>query len=80
MKLQELEARIECMNQISSSPKGYYHLSRAYGGYAVCRTCDGTGVTDVFGYHMPKKLLLVCINSWLQGYGEATEDHITKNL
>ena len=74
LTLKDLEVHINRMNIISGSPEnvrmvGNYHLSRAYGGYDVHRTMNESGgIKTVFGYHMPKKLLLVCINSWLEGY------------
>ena len=60
-----------------------YHLSGAYGGYALHRACsaDGNGeshgVHDVFGYHMPKRELYDRMQAFLKGI-EAREDVLNK--
>ena len=45
-----------------------YHLSGAYGGYALHQMCsEGSGVHDVFGGHMPKRELYDKMHSFIKG-------------
>lgn len=53
---------------------GNYHLSGAYGGYALHRMCNqGGGITDIFHGHMPKRDLYGKMHAYLDGiYAEKT--------
>ena len=47
---------------------GCYHLSGAYGGYALHRMHnEHGGVSDVFGGHMPKRDLYDRMHAFLRG-------------
>jgi len=56
-----------------------YSISYAYGGAALHRNCDvngdgeSHGVSDVFGYHMPKRELYDRMQAFLRGI-EATQE------
>jgi hypothetical protein len=44
---------------------GVFHLSQAYGGVALHRIMnENGGVTDIFGYHMPKRELMDRISGY----------------
>ena len=46
-----------------------FHLSMAYGGYALHQMCDtGSGVHDVFGGHVPKRELYDQIYAYIKGF------------
>ena len=59
------------------SQVGCYHLSGAYGGYALHQMVnDGGGVRDVFGGHISKRDLWNRMHSFLQGIeAAATTNH-----
>lgn len=47
---------------------GNFHLSGAYGGYALHQMAnDGGGVRDLFGGHMPKRELAARMHAYLRG-------------
>ena len=47
---------------------GCYHLSGAYGGYALHQMVnDGGGVRDIFGGHMPKRELYERMHAFIRG-------------
>ena len=93
--LKTLEAVVTRINIITSSPLesyskvneryiaqiGNYHLSRAYGGFALHRMCNlGGGVSDVFQCgHVPKRELLDRMYAFINGYNAAT-DAATDNV
>lgn len=58
---------------------GVYHLSHAYGGVALERTCDlneaheSHGVSDVFGWHMPKRELYEKLAAFTSGIEHGRE-------
>ena len=79
----ELEAIVARINTATGSPSepytktadghykanvGNYHLSSAYGGYALHKMAneDG-GVHDIFGGHMPKSVLAHLMRAYLAG-------------
>lgn len=79
---QQLQALCDRINQSCGTPlvpyaktdSGYvpqakcYHLSGAYGGYALHQMCDvGSGVHDIFGGHMPKRELYYRMRAFLDG-------------
>jgi len=56
---------------------GSYHLSYAYGGVSLHRmslTIGCTGVSDIFGYHMPKRELYDRMQSFISGLYAAKGD------
>ena len=79
-----LESRIDFLNELTGSPKetytdganpGNYHLSGAYGGYALDRISNESGgVTSVFncGY-ITKRDLYDRINAFIRGYQAGKE-------
>jgi hypothetical protein len=77
MNKQNLETLVHTMNQITGTDR--YYLQGAYGGWDVfLREPEGTGATPVFNTYSPKKLLIMQINCWLQGYRTATDNHARK--
>jgi len=81
-----LEAVVRRINQATNSPAdpymkrgdkyvaqvGCYHLSGAYGGYALHQMVnEGGGVRDVFGGHIAKRDLWERMHAFLRGV-EAT--------
>ena len=47
---------------------GCYHLSGAYGGYALHQMVnEGGGVRDIFGGHMPKRELYERMHAFIRG-------------
>ena len=78
-----LRAKIERLNQLTNSPADYmtggkcnignYHLSGAYGGWALHRTVNESGgVHDVFGLgHIPARQLVDMISAYMAGYQDA---------
>lgn len=80
--MKDLEGTVSRINRITKSPEtnytmsgksyranvGNYHLSGAYGGYALHRMVnDGGGVKDIFGGHMPKRELYYRMQSFIKG-------------
>lgn len=80
--MKQLEAVVRRINEACATPaKPYervgdrfvpqakcYHLSGAYGGYALHQMCDtGSGVRDLFGGHMPKRELYELMHAFLRG-------------
>ena len=80
----ELEAAVRLLNNITGSPAepytvregevpipnaGNYHLSRAYGGYALHQMADhGTGTRDVLcSGHVPARELLNRLHAYFYG-------------
>ena len=80
----ELEAAVRLLNDITGSPAepytvrdgeaptpnaGNYHLSRAYGGYALHQMADhGTGTRDVlYSGHVPARELLNRLHAYRYG-------------
>jgi hypothetical protein len=78
----ELQAICDRINIITDSPLspytkgengitvnlGNYHLSGAYGGWALCRMqTQGGGVSDIFGGHVPKKELAARMHAFIHG-------------
>ena len=74
-----LQQQVDHLNNLAGVPAEPYtdcqpnpnvfHLSHAYGGVALHRMCNtGTGVNDIFGYHMPKRELYGRIESFVAGY------------
>lgn len=55
---------------------GCFHLSQAYGGFALHRiTNTSGGCTDVLGRgHMPKKELCELMQAFIRGYSQAQEN------
>jgi hypothetical protein len=85
-----LEAAIRCLNDITGSPAepytvregevptpnaGNYHLSRAYGGFALHQMAEiGTGTRDVFySGHIPARDLLSRIHAYVHGVDKGRE-------
>jgi hypothetical protein len=82
-----LRKKIDFLNEITGNPLqpwvttpngtraavGNYHLSGAYGGYALHRhVTDGGGVTDIFSRgHMPKRELYDLICAYISGFETA---------
>ena len=79
--MKQLELLVERLNDLTNSPLeytnketkkaniGHYHLSGAYGGWILYRTCtDGGGVEDILhcGY-VPKKELYNLIHAYIRG-------------
>jgi hypothetical protein len=84
----ELQALCDWINELMGTPqKPYekvngkyepqakcYHLSGAYGGYALHRMADsGSGVHDIFHGHMPKRELADKMRAFIRGAIEAKE-------
>jgi hypothetical protein len=83
--VKQLEAIVSNINRLTYSPPqpysvnadgkytpcaGSYHLSGAYGGYALHRMSLGvgcTGVSDIFGGHMPKRELAERMWAFIKG-------------
>ena len=83
--LDQLEAIVANINRLTNSPSAAYtkhsdgsftpnancyHLSGAYGGYALHRMSDKpgcTGVSDIFGGHMPKRELAERMWAFIKG-------------
>jgi hypothetical protein len=83
--IKQLEAIVANINRLTNSPAeqytkqadgsytpnaNCYHLSGAYGGYALHRmssTPGCTGVSDIFGGHMPKRELANRMWAFLAG-------------
>ena len=78
----DLEAVVSRINAATKSPQhpyvkngdkyaaqiGCYHLSGAYGGYALHQMVnDGGGVRDVFCGHIPKRDLYERMHAFLRG-------------
>lgn len=88
--LKMLEAVATRINIMTSSPLeayykvegryvaqiGNYHLSGAYGGFALHRMHNlGGGVSDVFQCgHVPKRELLERMYAFINGYNAATDN------
>ena len=81
----DLQAVVDRINKITGSPttsytktdEGFraninnYHLSGAYGGYALHRMCnDGGGVNDIFGGFRPKRELYDLLHAYLKGLSD----------
>lgn len=82
-----LEAVVERLNRITNNPTepwtrdeagkltanlGNYHLSGAYGGYALHQMLtDGGGIRDLFGGHMPKRELYDRMHAYISGISDA---------
>lgn len=81
----DLKAVIDRLNRMTDSPMepysgpgkaniGNYHLSCAYGGYALHRmTSTGGGIRDIFGGHSPKKELYYNIHAYISGMADASD-------
>lgn len=53
---------------------GNYHLSGAYGGYALHEMVnEGGGIRDIFGGHMPKRELYERMHAFIRGLNAARE-------
>ena len=82
--MRDLEAVVCRINKITNSPMGpyafdktvnkhvaqigCYHLSGAYGGYALHQMVnEGGGVRDIFGGHMPKRELYERMHAFIRG-------------
>lgn len=80
--LSNLETVVSRINQITGSPEkpyiqvngkcvaqiGCYHLSGAYGGYALhLMQTDGGGVKDIFYGHYPKAKLYELMHAFIKG-------------
>lgn len=76
----QLQAVVDRINRLTNSPMtpyldgkpqaNCYHLSHAYGGVALHRMSDRegcTGVSDMFGYHMPKRDLFNRMQAFIAG-------------
>lgn len=78
----DLKAVCERLNNLTGNPVepyknvdgkfvsqiGCYHLSGAYGGYALNRMCnEAGGCSDIFGYHMPKAELYRLMQAYIKG-------------
>ena len=78
----QLEAVVSRINTVAGTPqKPYekvgdkwepqakcYHLSGAYGGYALHQMVnDGGGVRDIFGGHLPKRELYERMHAFIRG-------------
>lgn len=84
--LEDLQLAIDRLNRQTGSPmepwkhddrgvpysqSGNYHLSRAYGGFALHRmTGTGGGVECMFGGYMPARELLGLIRAYSAGLAE----------
>ena len=84
----QLEGLVKRINEITGNPvKPYemdengkyqpqsncYHLSGAYGGYALHQMCKtGSGVHDIFGGHMPKRELYYNMQAFIKGLKSST--------
>jgi hypothetical protein len=86
----QLEAIVRNINRLTGSPAeqytkqadgsfkpnaNCYHLSGAYGGYALHRmsaTPGCTGVSDIFGGHMPKRELAERMWAFIKGLEAST--------
>ena len=82
-----LRNKVDLLNQVTGNPLetyttnengthaavGNYHLSSAYGGYALHRHVnEGGGITDIFGRgHMPKRELYDLICAYMLGFENA---------
>ena len=80
---QQLEALTKWINELTGNPvtpyakdkdgkykpqANCYHLSGAYGGYALHQMCEtGSGVHDIFGGHMPKRELYNKMHAFIKG-------------
>lgn len=84
----DLEAVCNRINVVTGSPLesykivdgrhvsqvGNYHLSGAYGGYALHRMAnEGGGITDIFHGHYPKKELYYRMHAFLSGMSAQKE-------
>tara|TARA_R110000744_G_scaffold64675_2_gene133067 strand:- start:366 stop:638 length:273 start_codon:yes stop_codon:yes gene_type:complete len=81
--VKDLEGVVSRLNRLTDNPDttwtrnaegklkaniGNYHLSGAYGGYALHQNMsDGRGITDIFNGHMPKRELYNLIHAYLNG-------------
>lgn len=90
----ELEAAVTVLNELTGSPltpyrkdgdsftpnAGNYHLSRAYGGFALHQMADhGTGTRDVlYSGHVPARELLNRIHAYR--YGVEVARHAQKRI
>lgn len=81
----QLELLVEHLNKITNSPKsysledrttgkhtilvGHYHLSGAYGGWMLARTCNDGGAieTPLGAYHRPKRELYNELRAFIRG-------------
>ena len=80
----DLQAAVGRINQLCGTPNApyafskatgkhepqakCYHLSGAYGGYALHQMCDeGSGIRDIFGGHMPKRELYERMHAFIRG-------------
>ncbi len=53
---------------------GNYHLSGAYGGYALHQICnEAGGIRDLFGGHMPKRELYERMQAYIRGLNDAAQ-------
>ena len=87
--LKMLESIVDRINKMTNNPIesysriddkftaniGNYHLSGAYGGYALHRMHNlGGGVSDVFQCgHVSKREMLNRLNAFIAGYNAATD-------
>lgn len=63
----KIEARGETMPRYVAQI-GCYHMSGAYGGYALHQMVnDGGGVRDIFGGHLPKRELYERMHAFIRG-------------
>jgi hypothetical protein len=84
---EQLQAIVNRINTMTNSPLkpyetvegkyvaqiGNYHLSQAYGGFALHRMqSDGGGIVDVLGRgHMPKREIAELMYAWIRGFDQA---------
>lgn len=86
--IRDLNATVDRINRLTNSPMqpyvnvgdkyvaqiDCYHLSGAYGGYALHRMYnDGGGVSDVFGGHLPKRELYERMHAFIRGIEAGSE-------
>lgn len=88
--MKNLQAVVDRINTVTGSPPeqytkneggkiianiGNYHLSGAYGGYALHRICTpGGGITDISkSGHISKRALYDLIHAYLAGYEAGKE-------
>lgn len=84
--IRHLNAACEALNRLTNSPLtpwntyngksraniGNYHISRAYGGFALHRMMNESGgIIDPFHGHMPARELLDRINAYMHGFRDA---------
>ena len=80
--IRELEGLVKRINYVTGNPAtsytrtadgsfaanvGNYHLSGAYGGYALYQMAEGGGVHDIFGGHYSKGELYSKMSAFLLG-------------